>query len=132
MNVASSSLSASGPSCPLCGSSVRQTKNGKTISGSPQFRCYACKKTYNPAPQKQGYPQPVRQQAVKMYVDGLGFRRIGRLLSVNHQTVANWINAHHAALPSVAPADQSAPSVEVIEMDELFTFVGSKKASSIS
>ena len=65
-----------------------------------------------------------------MYIAGLNFRRIGRLLEVNHQSVVNWINAYHAALPP-AP-DLSQETVDVIEMDELFTFVGSKKHAPIS
>lgn len=131
--MATSSFCTSGsPCCPLCGSSSRQTKNGKTGSGSQQFRCYHCKKTYNPAPQTQGYPSEVRKQAIKLSVEGLNFRRIGRILDVNHQSVINWVTAYHAQLAPVPPADQSAPSVDVIEMDELFTFVGSKKASSMS
>jgi hypothetical protein len=52
-------------------------------------------------------------------------RRIGRLLDVTHQAVANWINRTHAQLNSAPPLIQSA----VIELDELFTFVQSKKRS---
>ena len=132
MEVPSASPSAS---CPLCRSSFRQAKHGKTISGSQKYRCHACQKVYNPHPQKQGYDQEKRQMALKMYVDGLSFRRIGRLLGVNHQSVVNWINAHHARLPPAPPVSQSAMEagkVEVIEMDELFTFVGEKKVESTS
>ena len=73
--------------------------------------------------------------ALKMYVDGLGFRRIGRLLGVNHSSVVNWVNAYHATLPPALAVSQDAAQagkVEVIEMDELFSFVGTKKAASTS
>ncbi len=100
------------------------------MSGSQKYRCHTCAKTYNPAPQKQGYPLELRRKALQMYVDGISFRRIARFLEVNHQTVVNWINAHHAALPP--PSDLSPDTAEVIEMDELFTFVGTKKTSSTS
>ena len=98
------------------------------MSGSQKYRCHPCAKNYNPAPQKQGYPKEMRLRAVQMYVDGTRFRRIARFLEVNHQTVVNWVNAHHAALPP--PPDVSHDTSDVIEMDELFPFVGSKKASS--
>lgn len=100
------------------------------MSNSQKYRCHTCQKTYNPQPQKQGYPTSLREMALKMYVDGLGFRRIGRFLGVNHQSVANWIKAHHATLPP--PPDLSHGTADVIEMDELFTFVGEKKAASTS
>ena len=114
------------PACPLCHSTHRQIKNGHTISGSPLMRCVACRKTYNIAPQKQGYPDSLRQSAVKMYVDGLNFRRIGRLLGVNHQTVVNWVNAYHRSLPPKPTCPPPDTRADVIEMDELFTFVGQK------
>jgi hypothetical protein len=46
------------------------------------------------------------------------------VLGVNHQSVVNWVNLHHASLPA---AQQPVASLETLEMDELFTFVGSKK-----
>ncbi len=54
----------------------------------------------------------------------MNFRRIGRVLGVNHQSVVNWVNAYHALLPA---AEQAVSQPKTLEMDELFTFVGSKK-----
>ena len=61
--------------------------------------------------------------------EGTNFRRVGRVLGVNHQSVINWVNAYHAALPAAAA---SVASPETLEMDELFTFVGSKKRKPTS
>jgi hypothetical protein len=66
---------------------------------------------------------------VRLYQEGVNFRRIGRVLGVNHQSVINWINSYHASLPASEPA-LAAP--EVVELDELFTFVGSKKRKPTS
>jgi transposase-like protein len=121
---------ASSPACPICHSTFRQIKNGHTVSGSPLMRCVACRKTYNLAPKKQGYPESLRHQAVKMYVEGINFRRIGRLLGVNHQTVVNWVNAYHRSLPPQPDSPPDGTTAEVIEMDALFTFVGEKNTKS--
>ena len=59
---------------------------------------------------------------MKLYVDGMNIRRIGRTLGVNHQSVANWVKAHVAQLPA-APVPTE---VETLELDELFTFVEKK------
>jgi hypothetical protein len=61
---------------------------------------------------------------VRLYLEDTSFRRIGRVLGVNHQSVINWVNAYHTALPAAA-APVAFP--ETLEMDELLTFVGSKK-----
>ena len=36
----------------------------------------------------------VRQQALKLYLEGLGFRAIGRELNVSNVTVLNWVRAY--------------------------------------
>ena len=60
----------------------------------------------------------------QMYADGMNFRRIARHLGVNHQTVINWVNAYADQLPE-QPTQPN--NVGVVELDELFTFVGQKK-----
>ena len=75
-----------------------------------------------------GYEQTVRDQAIRLYVEGMNLRRIGRILGVNHQSVANWVNAYADRLPA-APVPEN---VETVELDELFTFVGDKKTQPTS
>ena len=62
-------------------------------------------------------------------VNGTNFRRIARHLGVNAQTVAHWVTAAAANLPSPAtPKErQQEISVETLELDELYTFVSQKK-----
>ena len=112
--------------CPYCQASSRQVKAGKQPSGSQRWKCQRCQRRYTPEPKEQGYPAEVRQQAVKLYVDGLNYRRIGRILGVDHKSVMNWVKAHADQLPP-APVPKQ---VENAELDELFTFVGKKKTTS--
>lgn len=63
-----------------------------------------------------------------MYVDGINFRRIGRILGVHHTSVMNWVNAY-AETVDEAPVPES---VETVEMDEVYTYVGRKKTDSTS
>ena len=127
---------SSRPSCPACDASTRQNLSGTTTSGSLRYRCQHCKKHYTPSPKHRGYPEELRLEAVKRYVDGTNFRRIARQLGVNHQSVINWIDAHHAALQEAGkvppyPAEVadalSQSHVDTLEFDELFTFVEHKK-----
>jgi transposase-like protein len=110
--------------CPHCQREEQQVKVGRNPSGSQRYQCKVCQRKYTPEPNEAGYPQEVRDQAVRMYVDGLNFRRIARTLQVNHQSVINWVNAHIAGLPDAPPLAADRP--EVVELDELFTFVGEK------
>ena len=112
--------------CPYCQSQERQVKNGLNPSGSQRYRCQPCQRTYTPGPALNGYDEQTRLRAVQLYADGLNLRRIGRVLGVHAQSVTNWVNEHIAQLP----AEPVPPSPEVVELDELFTFVGEKKTKS--
>ncbi|MDX2137659.1 MAG: helix-turn-helix domain-containing protein [Chloroflexota bacterium] len=103
-------------------------KAGRTEAGSQRYRCGTCQRRYTPEPKAHGYSDEMRQQAVKLYSDGLNYRRIGRVLRVDHVTVMLWVKAHTDQLPLPVQPDE----VGVIELDELFTFVGKKKTKSTS
>ncbi len=109
--------------CPHCTSSEPQTKAGRTRTGSQRLKCRECQRVYTPEPKPLGYPEETKREAVCLYLEGTNFRRIGRILGINDQSVINWVNSYHASLP----AEQPVTKLETLEMDELFTFVGSKK-----
>ncbi len=89
--------------CPHCQSTERQVKSGFNRTGSQRFQCQSCRRQYTPSPNPLGYDEKTREAALKLYLEGNGFRRIGRLLGVNHQSVANWVNAAHARLKARHP-----------------------------
>lgn len=114
--------------CPYCQTTDKQVKVGKNDSGSQRWKCQVCGRRYTPEPTEHGYPDALRQQAVKLYVDGMNYRRIARHLNVDHKSIINWVKAHTDQLPQTpVPSD-----INNAELDELFTFVGKKKTSSIS
>lgn len=53
----------------------------------------------------------------------MGFRSIGRFLRCSHVAVFNWIKSYGAAIEGI----RSSVGVEVVEMDEMHTYVGSKQ-----
>ena len=114
--------------CPKCNEKASQHKAGKTKAGSQRYRCYSCGTIYTPNKKKAGYSASVRQKAIRQYVDGGGFRRIGRQLGVSHQSIANWVKDHAESLPQAAVP----PQVKTAEFDEIFTYIGNKKTESIS
>lgn len=82
---------------------------------------------YTPEPKARGYSDEVRLQAIRMYVDGINYRRIARHLNIHHTSVINWVKAFAAQLPD-APLPENS---HTIELDELFTFIETKKNASI-
>ena len=104
-------------------------KAGRNSSGSQRFQCKVCRRYCTPQPNPQGYTTAKHDQALALYLEGNGLRRIARILQTHHQTIANWVNEHHRTLPATPP--QPATS-EVVELDELYTFVGAKKTEFTS
>lgn len=113
--------------CPHCHTPTL-VKDGLNPSGSQRYTCKTCQRTHTPEPKPHGYPPEVREQALRLYLQGMGMRAIGRFLNVNHQSVTNWINAASAKLDATPPQPHTS---EVIELDELYTFVGAKKTKSM-
>ena len=85
-----------------------------------------CGYQYTPEPKKQGYPREIRERAVQMYVDEMSLRKIGCHLGLQHRTVSLWFEAHTELLPEPPMSE----SVNIAEMDEMFTFIGDKKTRS--
>jgi transposase-like protein len=118
------------PRCPHCGSDKRQTKAGRTATGSARRHCVACDKDYTPDPKSQGYPPQTRKQALTLVLEGLSLRAAARIVAVNPQSVANWVAAHQSALEekgetSLPPAGVVA--AETVELDEVHVFIGARK-----
>jgi transposase-like protein len=112
--------------CPECGS-TNISKNGKQ-KGKQNHICKECRRqffdTYSlPA----GYSDEFKRECLRMYVNGSGFRAIERVKGVHHTTVITWVKQVGKLLPD-AYAPETVP--EVGELDELETFVGSKKTKS--
>ena len=59
-----------------------------------------------------------------MYLEGLGFRAIGRILKVSHTAVYYWIKQAGKAIE--LPVDEEI--VDVVDLDKLNTYVNKKVA----
>ena len=109
--------------CPRCGYG-EYCKNG-IVNGRQRYRCKQCRYNYT-VQQKSDVKSPeTRQLALDMYLEGLGFRAIGRLLKVSHTAVFYWIKQAGQSV-DLPLADEP---VEVVEVDEMHTFVGQKKVT---
>ena len=109
--------------CPEC-NSTHIRKNGKR-RGKQNHICVDCDRQFIDHYQTtRGYSDGVKRECLKMYVNGMGFRGIERVKGVHHTTVITWVKQVGELLPD-AYDPETTP--EVGELDELETFVGSKK-----
>ena len=87
--------------CPHCEAAADQTTYGRTARGSQRYKCRACQRVHTPDPPPLGYGGEVKREAVRLYLEGTNFRRIGRIPEVNHRSVVNWVNAYLRSTPTV-------------------------------
>ncbi|MFQ3534651.1 MAG: hypothetical protein SNJ58_02120 [Aggregatilineales bacterium] len=109
--------------CPHC-QAIHQVKDCFNLSASQRWLCRVCQRAYTRAPTAKGHSPRLRQAAPKLYLEDMTFRAIAHTLGCSAQRVADWVKAHAKALPMPLLPEQ----VQTIELDELFTCVGQKKA----
>ena len=82
--------------CPRC-QSKNKVKTG--FQGNKQrFKCKDCGRLFIEH-QEKAYPTEIRHKAIALYLDGLGFRAIGRVHGVSNVTVLNWVRQAAKELP---------------------------------
>lgn len=109
--------------CKACGS-LQRVKIGFQ-AGKQRYRCKDCGKTFTQGSQR-GYSVEIKQKALALYLEGLGFRAIGRLLGVSNVAVLNWVR--EAA--DVLPKPEAPAFVDIMELDEAWHFVKKRAESS--
>ena len=107
--------------CPKCNSTAYH-KDG-IVQGRQRYKCKQCNYHYTVERKSDVRPPETRRLALQMYLEGLGFRAIGRILNVSHVTIYRWINqwSEQISLP------QREDPIEIVELDELHTYINSKK-----
>jgi transposase-like protein len=108
--------------CPKC-KSRHHVKDG-TVRGRQRYKCGECHYRYTVERKSDVKTARIRRLALALYLEGLGFRRIGRILKISYGTVYSWIRQWNVSV--LFPRGESA--VTAVELRELLAYVESKKA----
>lgn len=103
--------------CPRCSSSNIRL-NG-LIRDKQRLFCKSC--SYNFTVDKLGknYAPKYKIKAIQLYLEGLSYREIGRLLNINHGTIRNWIKA--IKLEQIKPSRRPKAKLLTLEEFKLLT-----------
>ncbi|QLC49397.1 IS1 family transposase [Methanolobus zinderi] len=107
--------------CPKC-NSFSNKKNG-IINGRQRYKCHDCGYNYTVELKSTAFPRSVKRQALQLYLEGLGFRSIGRYLGVSHVSVQKWIKKFGQELEDL----KSENEIGVVDLDEMHTYINQKK-----
>ena len=99
--------------CAKCKSN-HYVKNG-FLRNKQRYKCKKCSYNYTVTKKSTAKSQNTKKKALNLYLEGLGFRSIGRHLNVSHTSVYHWIKAYGQKAHKVKSKD----NIEVVEMDEI-------------
>ena len=77
--------------CSKC-SCEKIVKNG-TIKGRQRYKCKNCEFNFTIEKKGRGKPESEKRKALHLYLEGMGFRGIGRVLNVSNVSVLKWIRS---------------------------------------
>ena len=107
--------------CPKCGGSV-YCKDG-IVQGRQRYLCKGCRYRYTVEQRAGTGDKAAKGHALEIYLEGLGFRSIGRILNFSNVSILKWMRAFGEALPEIRREE----TVPVMEIDEMHRYIGSKK-----
>jgi transposase-like protein len=113
--------------CRKCGS-INIVKNGKTQADKQKYHCKDCQ-AYGSLELEEGYSPQRKAEILRAYQERSSLRGLTRTFGVARQTVAKWLAEEAQQLPDQLPLEPAEPD-DVLELDEVWSFVGSKKTSA--
>jgi transposase len=111
--------------CPRC-KQIESVKAG-FVREQQRYKCKACKYFFIERDGRK-YAREIKIRAIQLYLEGLGFRAIERLLGVSDTTVLLWVKNLGKTIQELEPMHPA--KVELLELDEMHHFVGQKNKLS--
>jgi transposase len=108
--------------CPKC-NCTEKVKNG-FANDIQRYKCKGCGYNYTVNKRSGEYSKETKRKALQLYLEGLGFRSIGRILGVSNVSVLNWIRNFGE---KVNELQNDKDPIEFAELDEMHSYIGNKK-----
>ena len=96
--------------CPRC-QSAEIRKDG-IVKQRQRYRCKAC--NYRFTVQQIGKPVNKRREAFILYLAGLDYRKIGKLIDTSHVTIFNWLKDLNGNIKQIKGGKLKATQTENI------------------
>ena len=107
--------------CPKC-QSQEKIKYGNKC-GRQRYLCKGCGCNYTKST-KYKISEEVRTKALQLYLEGLGFRSIERILGISNVIVMHWVRELGEEIEKFRKP--KAEQVSVMELDEMWHYVSKK------
>ncbi len=101
---------------------LQLTKDG-FMKGDQRYKCKSCK--YRSILKQSPYRSSIstKRKALQLYLEGLGFRSIGRILGFSHVLIYRCLKSYGEKIGNL----KSSETIKHVELDEMHTYVLNKK-----
>ena len=103
--------------CPKC-DATEATKSG-VVNNRQRFKCKGCGYHYTVAKVGREVDSYYVIKALQLYIEGVSYREIERLLGVSHVSVMNWVKKYGVRAPRHADYH---PTYKILNQAELSAF----------
>jgi insertion element IS1 protein InsB len=110
--------------CHACGS-ANIVRNGTNRCGNAQYHCKDCG-IYRVLKPKQVYAEAEKATVLRAGLERCSLRGVERIFDIARQTATRWIATHIQKLPEVKDLLLPASVDDVLELDEIWSFVFKK------
>ena len=108
--------------CMKC-DSTNICKNGTDYKGTQKFHCLECDAYGTLESMGHAYPKWFKELVMRAYRERASMRGIERIFGIARQTLAHWLKQAEKELPDLADTLDEAQADDVLELDELWSFV---------
>jgi transposase-like protein len=110
------------PNCPRCDQN-NVTKSG-VLNQKQRFKCKDCNYNFTVEKMGKGISTYYVIKALQLYIEGVSYREIERLLGVSHVSVMNWVKKYQIKIPKNS---EYYPTYKVMNHKELVAFYSDRE-----
>ncbi|PWA05793.1 hypothetical protein DB895_05045 [Flavobacterium psychrotolerans] len=107
--------------CPKC--QGNQIVKSGVINNKQRYLCKKCKYYFTVNKIGKKIDDYYVTKALQLYLEGLSYREIERIIGVSHVTISNWVKAFHIKKPSHA---NYHPTYKIFNHLELVEYIKNK------
>jgi len=107
--------------CPKCNSSA--TIKSGIIKQRQRYKCKRCGYHFTVEKSGKSIDNYYVTKALQLYIEGVSYREIERILGVSHVSVMNWVKKYRISRPEQTDYH---PSYRILSYEELVDYMKSK------
>ncbi|RQO34382.1 hypothetical protein DBR39_20365 [Chryseobacterium sp. KBW03] len=108
--------------CPKC-NSIKVVKSG-IINEKQRFHCKDCKYYFTVKKLGKQIDDYYVTKALQLYLEGLSYREIERIIGVSHVTISSWIKKYNITRP---PHSEFHPVYKILKQNELIDYIAKEE-----